>query len=105
MPRISSRGREVAEYIRDRKAFTTSGALKATVHGERGAHEGSGHLNAEEQKRFYAESSSIRYIVWSYATPIAWWSEEHGWRIVDQRFSVTTSKHQGLLYLIDRSAA
>lgn len=35
------------------------------------------------------------YVVKSYETPIAWWTEEGGWVIPDVRYSVTTSKAQG----------
>lgn len=42
------------------------------------------------------------YVVYSFLTPIAWWTEAHGWYKVRQRFSVITStKHQSRLYLID----
>lgn len=40
---------------------------------------------------------TIEYVVYSYATPIAWWSKEHGWRMPDIKYSVTTSRHQSLV--------
>lgn len=41
------------------------------------------------------------FVVYSFETPIAWWTEEHGWYKVKQRFSMTTStKHQSRLYLV-----
>lgn len=36
----------------------------------------------------------IDYTVYSYDTPIAWHTPS-GWHVVEQRFSVTTSCHQG----------
>lgn len=33
------------------------------------------------------------YIIYSYGTPIAWWSTA-GWFIPEYKYSVTTSKHQ-----------
>lgn len=39
------------------------------------------------------EESRFGYIVFSYGTPIAWHTSE-GWYVVEQKFSVTTSKHQ-----------
>ncbi len=36
------------------------------------------------------------YVVWSYATPIGWAREDGSTVIPDVRFSVTTSKHQGI---------
>lgn len=44
-------------------------------------------------ERYYREKPS--YIVFSYSTPIAWWSENHGWSRPDVFYSMTTSKHQG----------
>jgi len=34
------------------------------------------------------------YIVRSYFTPIAWWTEAHGWIVPRVSYSVTTSQHQ-----------
>lgn len=36
------------------------------------------------------------YIVYSYATPIAWHGKD-GWTVPDALYSATTSKHQGLV--------
>lgn len=60
-------------------------------------------LNEEEKTRLRIdfEQNVIQYIVLSYDTPIAWVTED-GWTYrVQQKFSQTTSKHQGLLYLLD----
>jgi hypothetical protein len=37
------------------------------------------------------------YVVYSYGTPIAWFSLLEGWYVVSQKFSQTTSKHQNLV--------
>lgn len=37
------------------------------------------------------------YIVWSYATPIAWVTSNGQWVIPSLKYSVTTSKHQSLV--------
>ena len=42
----------------------------------------------------------ITYVVYSYATPIGWETAEGGFYRVREKFSVTTSQHQGLMYLI-----
>lgn len=34
------------------------------------------------------------YIVWSYSTPIMWWSEASGWVVPNIKYSSTTSHHQ-----------
>lgn len=37
------------------------------------------------------------YVVYSYGTPVAWFSLLEGWYVVEQKFSVTTSKHQNYI--------
>lgn len=103
MPKINSRSREVAERIRDRVPFETYGALKATEETRVTAWD-SGRLTGPDLDRFNLDLDSIRYVVWSYATPIAWWSETNGWHRVAQKFSMTTSHHQGKLYLMGDAA-
>ena len=48
--------------------------------------------------------SRVGYVIYSYGTPIAWrriaeWRKDGGpvweWRVPEERYSVTTSKHQG----------
>lgn len=65
-----------------------------------GSHRGAGELPAYEAQRFFAESDRIDYIVYSYATPIAWHRTDGTWHKVSHRFTATTNKHQGRLYLI-----
>ncbi len=36
------------------------------------------------------------YVIFSYDTPIAWFYK-NGWELDSRRYSVTTSKHQGLI--------
>lgn len=114
MPKkISSRGREVAELIRDREPFQTYGALRAEVieTPHRLSVWDSGQLSGEDLEKFRDECQVIRYVVWSYSTPIAWWAgyphaddgpdaSGRGWYVVKAKFSRTTSAHQGKLYLI-----
>jgi hypothetical protein len=37
------------------------------------------------------------YIVWSYGTPIAWYTQTDQWVIPSLKYSVTTSRHQSLI--------
>jgi hypothetical protein len=37
------------------------------------------------------------YVVYSYATPIAWFSPVAGWVVPSVKYSVTTSRHQGIV--------
>lgn len=99
MPKkISSRSRQVAEAIRDRKPFQTYGSLR----GEEIVHPyvDSGRLDQNETACLRADLSFIDYVVWSYGTPIAWHLRDGYWHKVAQKFSMTTSHHQGKLYLL-----
>lgn len=37
------------------------------------------------------------FVVWSYSTPIAWWSPKFGWVAPAVKYSKTTSRHQNLV--------
>jgi hypothetical protein len=57
---------------------------------------------------FRLDKNQMTYVVYSYATPIAWVTRSadgsaHVHR-VEQRFSRTTSKHQGMLYMMEYDA-
>lgn len=99
LPRLTTRGVVTAEAIRDRKPFNTSGALSARVVTGLSSWD-SGILSGSDLDVFHEDKSRIRYVVYSYSTPIAWYMGAEGWHKVAQKFSPTTSKHQGLLYLI-----
>lgn len=95
MLRLTTRGIRTAEAIRDREPFKTSGSLEA---GDL-AYYGTGRLDSHEIDAYYRDRATMDYIVYSYATPIAWHSE-NGWHVVTQKFSSTTSKHQSNLYMV-----
>lgn len=98
--RLSSKSIAVAEHIRDRVPFTTHGAMQAEAVDGLSVWN-SGQLSGVDLDRFRQEASLIDYVVYSYATPIAWHtSQDVGWYRVKSKFSVTTSRHQGRLYLI-----
>lgn len=81
--------------LRNREPFKTSGALYAETSP---IYVNPGMLsNADDLNRYRADRDAITYVVYSYATPIAWVANGEVY-IVSQRFSVTTSKHQGFLY-------
>jgi hypothetical protein len=98
MKRISSKSRECAQAIGDREEFTTHGALKATRHMMGPNHVGQ--LKGADLDAYRADQDSITYIVWSYETPIAWVTDDSRVHKVAQKFSMTTSHHQGKLYLL-----
>lgn len=79
--------RDAMHYIATRQEFKAS-ALMGTF-----AHIGTGRLDIEEHARYNeAIALGVDYLVYSYGTPIAWHTLE-GWYVVEQKFSVTTSKH------------
>jgi hypothetical protein len=80
--------------------FKTSGALRGDIHPLPHSVPPLGELDREEADAFRldAESVGITYVVWSYVTPIAWVRKDGTVYRVQQRFSRTTSKHQGMLY-------
>lgn len=101
--RLTARGYQVAQAIRDRLPFTTHGALKATTHpeGGLGLYSSGQRLCNDDLHAWKRDAHDVRYVVWSYATPIAWYTAERGWHVVKQKFSRTTSQHQSRLYLIN----
>lgn len=98
MKRLSSKSSEVAVAIGNREPFNTHGALCATAH-KVGPWD-SGRLSGADLDQFREDMAKIVYVVWSYVTPIAWVTEDGTVYKVSQRFSVTTSQHQGKLYLL-----
>lgn len=88
MTRVTTR--TATPEIAARRDFTTSGALSGRniTHRPWG-----GHLPQGWVDRLTEENPT--YVVESYSTPIAWWSEDHGWTFPAVRYSVTTSRHQG----------
>ena len=93
-----------------REDFTTSGAMRGEWHRAGMWGEEMGRLNPAERNAVSAFMDGARendrarvFVVYSYATPIAFsYDDVNGKRVdyyVKQKFSVTTSKHQGRLYL------
>ena len=88
--------------LSERKSFTTGGALK----GEEWKrdvvrHWDLGELPEPWRSVFMLDHvDGIAYVVWSYETPIAWVKRDGKVIRPDVRYSRTTSKHQGTLYLL-----
>jgi hypothetical protein len=82
--------RDAEHYLATRQEFKAS-ALMGTF-----AHTGAGRLQGKELATYEADKVGIDFIVYSYGTPIAWHTLNFGWYVVEQKFSVTTSKHQNL---------
>lgn len=57
---------------------------------------GLGQLSGEWARTFTTRKHVISYVIYSYATPIAWYDTEMcSWVIPNLTYSRTTSKHQG----------
>jgi hypothetical protein len=95
---ISSNSLKCAQAIGNREVFKTRGALY-TTDGAMGPWH-SGRLTGEDLEAFRRDMGHIIYAVFSYATPIAWVTLDDRVHRVSQKFSVTTSKHQGKTYLL-----
>lgn len=105
MQRLTTRSIRTAEAIRDREEFKTSGALSADRHDPTSPYLYSGYLSGEDAEALTRDLRvGIDYVVLSYSTPIAWHKVDGTWHKVEQKFSRTTTKHQGNLYLIPREA-
>jgi hypothetical protein len=81
--------RDAIHYIASRQEFKAS-ALEGRAGGSLSP---SNRLSEAEANQFI-RTEGIGYTVYSYDTPIAWHTEAHGWHLVEQKFSSTTSKHQ-----------
>ena len=79
--------RDAIHYIATRQAFKAS-ALSGSTYSL-----GAGRLGGKELATFQADVNAVDFIVYSYGTPIAWHTLNFGWYVVEQTFSVTTSKH------------
>ncbi len=89
---------QVATAIANFQDFKTHGALSGEAVSDLPEAD-YGWLTGLDKEQFVADSAKIRYVVRSYATPIAWYANGK-WYKVKQKFSVTTSKHQGQLWKI-----
>lgn len=83
--------RDAEYYVENRLDFRAS-----ALEGLDGRTNTYGRLDSDEVAQYERVKESIDYVVLSYRTPIAWHSAE-GWYVVSQKFSVTTSKHQGIV--------
>jgi hypothetical protein len=89
---ISGRDRQALyDAISNKRPFSTYGALRGVDY-----YSGTTGRLPNEYAIVYRQEPYPDYTVYSYGTPIAWHSEGLGWVIPFTRYSVTTSKHQGL---------
>ena len=85
--------------LRTRLDFDTNGALRGRRVGPGFQFDGLGRLDPEHQKTILNDlhGDRLNYVVWSYRTPIAWSRTDGTWIIPDEKYSMTTSRHQSLI--------
>ncbi len=91
---IKVTARTAFEPISRREAFVTSGALSARTHTGPGDQLNFGKMS-ENSRSIIKALNDIDYVVHSYATPIGVHSESQGWIIPEDKYSSTTTQHQG----------
>lgn len=86
----------IARAIRQGEDFATSGALKGIANPW---WVNSGYMRDSDSAAMYAarDNAGIDYVIYSYATPIAYRTADGQWTIPDAKYSVTTSKHQSTI--------
>ena len=84
--------RTVHTFVADRVAFNCNGTLTGAAPRELGMPY-SGRLPVEFRDSFWADiTSPDAFVVYSYATPIAWFANGE-WVVPQAKYSVTTSRH------------
>lgn len=105
---------QFAKVLRQRKAFagatTASDARRAPLHGNPVDPATTVELTAECQLTpgwaSVLRAEAVDYVVWDYATPIAWHvAGQADWVIPDVRYSKTTTRHQNLMRVACEHAA
>lgn len=87
---------EYRDVLAKLRAFKTGGALYGMA-AEGGQDAWALGLPAQWREALESDTS-VSYVVYSYTTPIAWYSEiQCGWVIPDVRYSATTTVHQNLI--------
>jgi hypothetical protein len=98
----------IAAALKDREPFETFGALSGTPTAAAYLGHPNGRLPADWRCTLQAREHVVDYVVYSYATPIAWHDREAGWVAPDERYSTTSSRHQSrvafALYLAGEEA-
>lgn len=89
---------KVASYWRALRSFRNSTSSLIGYDGDVARHLGAGRLEGAERDRWFADRDHLLFVVLSYNTPIAWVTKDGVVHRVADKFSVTTTRHQGLLW-------
>lgn len=63
-----------------------------------------GHLPRHLDRFWHAERRNVDYVVYSYATPIAWRLKSGEWKYPEVTYSMTTTRHQHVTRMALRHA-
>lgn len=98
--RAGRRHRQIAQLLADQTEVYGS-ALTSRVYPDGKPYLNFGNLPFEYRRdmELDRERHGITFIVYSYSTPIAWRRGDGNWIKPSVKYSVTTSMHQGCLYL------
>lgn len=92
----TTRRTDFAPILAAREPFANgTGSLTGAPGG--GHPDASGWLAGNDLFAWQHDARDVEYVVRSYATPIAWLRADGTWYEVAQKFSRTTSCHQGLI--------
>lgn len=60
---------------------------------------GSGQIYGRAAELYLADATAgeLAYVVYSYATPIAWYTKRGAWVVPEEKYSSTTSRHQSVV--------
>ena len=60
---------------------------------------GSGMIYGRAAELYTADAigGELAYVVYSYSTPIAWYTKRGAWVVPEERYSATTSRHQSVV--------
>lgn len=91
--------RTAGQFITAKKEFNGSSISGRVV--TNGAFFNTGKMSNDYAKMIKQDIESMPdgvegFVVYSYATPIGWYTPATGWKKSSQKHSVTTSKHSGL---------
>lgn len=86
--------------VRALKPFNTFGNFTGVTYTH-----GAGRLRGHALKVWEGEVNNIDYVIYSYATPVAWHTPYSGWRVVVDSFSMmTSSRHQSQLWQLSQGS-
>ncbi|MEU6260178.1 hypothetical protein ACFUEN_29765 [Streptomyces griseorubiginosus] len=101
MAKLATESWSVRRALAARQPFTTYGAFRAT--NQRNYCVGRLPQQWADRYRADADAGRIVYQVYSYSTPIAWVLDDGAIVVPQVRYSLTTTRHQGLLYALDKA--